>query len=39
MVQEIMKPLVYFDFEEYDDDKNMVLVSKDRLKEILEEVY
>lgn len=39
MVQEIMKPLVYFDFEEYDDDKNLILVSKDRLKEILEEVY
>lgn len=39
MVQEIMKPLVYFDFEEYDDDKSLVLVSKDRLKEILEEVY
>lgn len=39
MVQTIMKPLVYFDFEEYDGDKNLVLVSKERLKEILDEVY
>ena len=34
-----MKPLVYFDFEEYDSDKNLVLVEKKRLQEILEEVY
>ncbi len=34
-----MKPLVYFDFEEYDNDKNLVLVEKKRLQEILEEVY
>ena len=34
-----MKPLVYFDFEEYDNDKNLVLVDKKRLQEILEEVY
>lgn len=39
MVQEIMKPLVYFDFEEYDGDENLVLIEKNRLKEILEEVY
>ena len=34
-----MKPLVYFDFEEYDGDNNLVLVDKRRLQEILEEVY
>jgi len=34
-----VKPLVYFDFEEYDNDKNLVLVEKKRLQEILEEVY
>lgn len=34
-----MKPLVYFDFEEYDGDNNLVLVDKKRLQEILEEVY
>lgn len=34
-----MKPLVYFDFAEYDSDKNLVLVEKKRLQEILEEVY
>lgn len=34
-----MKPLVYFDFEEYDNDENLVLVAKGRLQEILEEVY
>lgn len=39
MVQKIMKPLVYFDFEEYDGDENLVLIEKNRLKEILEEVY
>lgn len=32
-----MKPLIYFDFELIDD-KN-VKISKERLKEILEEVY
>lgn len=34
-----MKPLVYFDFEQYDVDKDLVLVEKKRLQEILEEVY
>ena len=34
-----MKPLVYFDFEEYDGDNNLVLIDKKRLQEILEEVY
>lgn len=34
-----MKPLVYFDFEEYDNDKNLVLVEKKKLQEILEDVY
>ena len=34
-----MKPLVYFDFEEYDGDSDFVLVDKNRLQEILEEVY
>lgn len=34
-----MKPLVYFDFEKYDGDNNLVLVDKKRLQEILEEVY
>ena len=28
-----MKPVVYFDFEEYN------IIKKDRLKEILDEVY
>jgi len=34
-----MKPLVYFDFEEFDVDPNLVLIDKKRLQEILEEVY
>lgn len=34
-----MKPLVYFDFEEFDVDPNLVLINKKRLQEILEEVY
>lgn len=34
-----MKPLVYFDFKEFDVDPNLVLIDKKRLQEILEEVY
>lgn len=34
-----MKPIVYFDFKECNDDKNSIIVAKDRLKEILNEVY
>ena len=37
MVQEIMKPLVYYDFKEINDVE--VSISKKRLEEILEEVY
>lgn len=37
MVQEIMKPLVYYDFKEINDGE--VSISKKRLEEILEEVY
>ena len=37
MVQEIMKPLVYFDFKEINDGE--VIINKKRLEEILEEVY
>lgn len=32
-----MKPLVYFDFESFGD--RDVIISKERLQEILEEVY
>ena len=32
-----MKPLVYFDFESFSDKD--VIISKERLQEILEEVY
>ena len=34
-----MKPMVYFDFKECNDDKNSVVITKERLKEILNEVY
>ena len=34
-----MKPVVYFDFKECEDDNNSVVITKDRLKEILDEVY
>lgn len=34
-----MKPIVYFDFIECNEDKNSVVITKDRLKEILDEVY
>ena len=34
-----MKPLIYFDFEECNDDKYSVVIRKDRLQEILDEVY
>ena len=34
-----MKPVVYFDFKECENDSNSVLIIKDRLKEILDEVY
>ena len=37
MVQEIMKPLVYYDFKEINDGE--VSISKSRLEEILNEVY
>lgn len=37
MAQEIMKPLVYFDFKEINDRE--VVINKKRLEEILEEVY
>ena len=37
MVQEIMKPLVYYDFKEINDGE--VSINKKRLEEILEEVY
>lgn len=33
-----MKPLVYFDFEECSN-KDSVIIRKDRLNEILDEVY
>lgn len=33
-----MKPLIYFDFKETDDE-NYVIVRKDRLQNILEEAY
>lgn len=33
-----MKPLVYFDFKE-SNDENYVIVRKDKLQNILEEVY
>lgn len=34
-----MKPIVYFDFKECENDNNNVVIAKDRLKEILDEVY
>ena len=34
-----MKPLIYFDFEECNYDKYSVVIKKDRLQEILDEVY
>lgn len=34
-----MKPLIYFDFETAGSDKNCLIIKKDRLTEILEEVY
>ena len=34
-----MKPVVYFDFKECENDNNSVVITKDRLKEILDEVY
>lgn len=34
-----MKPVVYFDFKECENDNNSVMITKDRLKEILNEVY
>ncbi|RHP46939.1 hypothetical protein [Clostridium sp. AF32-12BH] len=34
-----MKPVVYFDFKECENDNNSVVIAKDRLKEILDEVY
>lgn len=37
MVQEIMKPLVYYDFKKINDGE--VAINKKRLEEILEEVY
>ena len=32
-----MKPVVYFDFKECENDNNSVVITKDRLKEILDE--
>ncbi len=37
MVQTLMKPLVYFDFKELNNGE--VAINKNRLQEILEEVY
>lgn len=34
-----MKPVVYFDFKECENDNNSIVIAKDRLKEILDEVY
>ena len=34
-----MKPVVYFGFKECENDNNSVVITKDRLKEILDEVY
>lgn len=34
-----MNPLVYFDFKEHEKDKDSVVITKSRLKEILDEVY
>lgn len=34
-----MKPVVYFDFKECENDNNSVVITKNRLKEILDEVY
>lgn len=34
-----MKPLVYFDFKECNDDDDSVIITKTRLKEILNETY
>ena len=34
-----MNPLVYFDFKEHEKDKDSVVITKNRLKEILDEVY
>lgn len=34
-----MKPLVYFDFKECNNDDSSVIITKTRLKEILNEIY
>lgn len=34
-----MKPLIYFDFETAGSNQNYLMIKKDRLTEILEEVY
>lgn len=34
-----MKPLIFFDFQKYENDNNFVVIDKERLKEILNEVY
>ena len=34
-----MKPLVYFDFQKYENDGYCIVIDKEKLKEILEEVY
>ena len=34
-----MKALVYFDFKEYEKDKNKVVIDRKRLKEIFDEIY
>ena len=34
-----MRPLVYFDFKECNSDDDSVIITKTRLKEILNEIY
>ena len=35
----IMKPLIYYDFKECKDNKDSIVISKDRLNEIFDEIY
>lgn len=34
-----MNPVTYFDFKECDNDSNSVVITKDKLKEIINEAY
>ena len=34
-----MKPLVYYDFKQCKEDKDSIVISKDRLNEIFNEIY